>query len=140
LRPDGTLVNVQPRGGAIVLSLSHWTDRDPVGSAYNMSSFEDGLVLIDAELRRRVDDGQLVRLAEEQFDMEFRFETLKDWREFVERPHAGTLDVEPRHIDTIVSALRDGHGAVLATEAQLGIAFRRLSAAAAADGSLGVVG
>lgn len=125
MRPGGTLVNVQPRGGAIELSLSQRPGRSPVGLAYNTRSFEDGLLLIGTELRQRVDDGRLVRLAEEQFEMEFRFETLEDWREFVRRPHAGRLDVEPLHLQRTVSALRHGHGAVIATEAQLGTAFRR---------------
>jgi len=128
LRPGGTLVNVQPAGGRIELSVSHAAGRESFGVAYNAPSFEDGLVLIGTELHRRVDARELVCLAEEQFEMEFRFETPEDWHGFVSRPHAGGLDVEPPRLQRIQSVLGAGHGAVIATDPQRAATFRHVPA------------
>jgi len=58
--------------------------------------------------------------------MEFRFDALEDWREFVNRPHAGHIDADVAQQADAEALLARGKNAIVATEAQIVIAFQRI--------------
>lgn len=110
----------------MALSLCRGPSSRPFGLAHNAISFHQDLRLTLLELDRLVEAGFLARVKEEELEMEFRFEAIEDWRDFVSRPHAGELDVDPVQLSHAEACLSRGEGAIIAAEAQVATAFQRM--------------
>ena len=125
LRPAGTLIHVQPLVAPMSLTVCEDSTRRPLGLAHNAASFHEDLRLTLVELDRLVAMGLLDRVRQEEFEMELRFEALEDWRGFVARPHAGELEVDPAELSRVEADLSRPASAIVASEAQVAIGFRR---------------
>ena len=111
-----TLVVDRGRGGG----------REDLGLAHNASFFHEDLDLTLVELDRLVEAGLLRRLEAEQLEIEFRFDSLRDWRDFVDRPRGDRLEVDPGRLAAAEATVAGRSGAILAVEAQIAIAYLRV--------------
>ncbi len=111
----------------MALDLVQASSRRSLGLAHNATSFHEDLRLTLLELDRLVEAGRLVRTHREKLEMEFRFDALEDWREFVNRPHAGHVDADIAQLDDAEAALVRGESAIIATESQIVIALSRIT-------------
>jgi hypothetical protein len=119
------LVHVQPLIAPMSLTVCERSTRRPLGLAHNAASFHDDLRLTLAELDRHVAMGLLAPVGQEEFEMEFRFEALEDWRDFVSRPHAGDLEVDPAELSRAEADVSRSALVIVASEAQLAVSFQR---------------
>ena len=126
LRPGGTLVNVQPEPAPKSLRACRRARKRPLGLAHDATSFHENLRLTDLELDRAVAAGMFARMNEEQFEIDSRFETLDDWRDFLIRPYAGALEIDPVKIARAEAALGRSELTIIATEAEVAAAFRKI--------------
>jgi len=127
LRFGGTLVNVQPQPAPKSLSSCGPSRKRPLGRAHDATAFHENLRLTLHELDQTVASGMFARLREEEFEIESRFETLDDWRDFLIRPYAGALDIDPVTIARAEAALGRSEITIVATEANVATAFRKVS-------------
>jgi hypothetical protein len=119
------LIDVQPRIAPMVLEIEHATRRRPLGLAHNAASFHEDLRLALLEVDRLVEAGRLAPTRREDLEMEFRFDALEDWREFVTRPHAGHVEADVARLAEAERGLARGDTAIVATESQGMMVFRR---------------
>lgn len=107
---------MQPRPGPIRLFAGRASRLEPLGRALRVPSFEDGLRSIDVELRRRAEAGELLRVGTEDFEVEYRFDAVEDWDDFLDNPHAAGLQVDTGRLREATAALRRGDGLLAAVE------------------------
>ncbi len=66
-----------------------------------------------------------LELGVEHFDVEYRFDALEDWLDYLDNPHAAGLAVDGARLRQAENALRRGDCILIALESWTAAAFRR---------------
>ena len=106
---------MQPRTEPMQLEVRFGLRREPAGIAHDSHDAQEDMRSARRTLAELVAAGLFTLRAETACTLEFHFQSVEDWTEFVERPRAGAVEADQRLLDRALSALARGEGAIVAS-------------------------
>jgi hypothetical protein len=107
------LVNLQPLGESMDLEVRLGAERPGTGRVFDDEEAQEDMKSAHRTLAALADEGLFTLHDTTTFRLEFHFHTAEDWREFLARPKAGSVEADPQ---LLAAALAHPQGSIVTTE------------------------